>query len=117
MHYYYKKKIRAQVIHAWKEANFLQRDKALRQIQDEGEDNSEELKEDTETKGIPFSFKMKISREMFSIESQGVKQDVEKRRTQDAALPELTESEQMRVAKLVVYQQYVVDHLFRLPCN
>lgn len=113
MHYFYKKKIRAQVIHAWKEANYLIRMKAIRQSEEgeDDEDEDEELKEDEGTKGIPFAFKMKIAKEMFSIESEAVKKEVETRRQEDAAPPELTQSEEMRIERLVTYQQYVLSFI------
>lgn len=110
MHYYYQSKIKAQVIRLWKQANYGQRTSALEQDRHpdiEAQDDDEELDEDTETKGIPFSFKMKISKEMWSIESESVKIDVEKRRTEDSVPPELADNEEMRVARLVTYQEYV----------
>lgn len=115
MHYYYKLKIKKEVIRLWKQANYLERTKALaldRQPEVEVEDDDEELEEDVDTKGIPLSFKMKISTQMFSIESDQVKKEVEKRRTEDAAPPELSDDENLRVAKLVIYQQWADSLIF-----
>lgn len=104
-----------QVIHAWKDANYLVRMKSIRQDEEaeDEEENDKEMEEDEGTKGIPFAFKMRISTEMWSIESQAVKDEVERRRHEDVAPPELTASEEMRVERLVVYQQYVIINFLR----
>lgn len=108
MYYFYKDKIKAQVIRLWKKANYTERTSSLaldRQPEVEAQDIDEETDEDEDTKGIPFAFKMKIAKQMWSIESEAVKKEVEERRVLDAAPPEDHQDESMRVARLVTYQQ------------
>lgn len=110
MHYYYKEKIRKEVIRAWQKANYLERVRALAKDNEEGAEREEEdaePEEDADTKGIPFWFKMQIAKQMWTIESQTVKKDVEDRRNRDSLTPEeQVGNEQMRIATTVVYQEY-----------
>lgn len=113
MRYYYKEKIRASVIQEWKRANYLVRVRALakdKELDAEPQEEDAEPEEDPDAKDIPFYFKMQIAKQMWSVESETVKRDVEDRRTRDALTPEElaengNENEEMRVATAVVYQE------------
>lgn len=104
MHYFYKKKIRAQVIRLWKKESTVAQASAQESDLQEEDDNDDEIKEDEDTKGIPFSYKMQISKQMFLIESESVKKEVEERRAEDAAPPELTQNAELRASRLAAYQ-------------